>query len=94
MEFLSEEVDGALIPQKISGEPIDTPKYTPSAAAFHVLNNHDPGEKTDIRMDHFACFVMLRVQECTKVTVTNGTSLPARNAGGTSFHMQWRRNHH
>ena len=36
MEFLSEEVDGALIAQKIRGESTDTRTYTPSAAALHV----------------------------------------------------------
>ena len=36
MEFLSEEVDGALIAQKIRGESTDPPHYTPSAVALHV----------------------------------------------------------
>jgi hypothetical protein len=39
MEFLSEEVDGAFIEQKIRGESTDTPGNTPSAAAHHVSSN-------------------------------------------------------
>jgi hypothetical protein len=36
IEFLNEEVDGALIAQKIHGESTDTPNYIPSAAALYV----------------------------------------------------------
>jgi hypothetical protein len=36
MDFLGEEVDGALIAQKIRGEPTNDSNYIPSAAALHV----------------------------------------------------------
>jgi hypothetical protein len=36
MEFLGEEVDGALIAQNIRGESTDNSNYIPSAAALHV----------------------------------------------------------
>jgi hypothetical protein len=46
MEFLSEEVDGTLIAQKIRGESTGTSNYTPSAAALHVGSSPArPGRK-------------------------------------------------
>ena len=36
MEFLGEEVDGALTAQNIRGETLDHPNYIPSAATLHV----------------------------------------------------------
>jgi hypothetical protein len=38
-EFLGEEVDGALLSQKIHGESIGNAGYIPSAATLHVSSN-------------------------------------------------------
>ena len=42
MEFLGEEVDGALIAQRIHGESTDNSNYIPSVAALHV-SSKQPG---------------------------------------------------
>jgi len=47
MEFLGEEVDGALIAQKICGESTDTPNYIPSAAALHVSSKQPRSGRKD-----------------------------------------------
>ena len=55
MEFLNEEVEGVLIPQKIRGEPMDATTYTPSATALHVNSKQlRPGRK-DRRKDEPFC---------------------------------------
>jgi len=47
MEFLGEEVDGALITQKIRGESTDNPNYTPSTAALHVSSKQPRSGRKD-----------------------------------------------
>jgi hypothetical protein len=71
-EFLSEEVDGALIAQKIRGESNDTPKYIPSAAALHVSSKQPrSGQKDRHKNEQFCVFCKAKghwTQECKKVT--------------------------
>jgi hypothetical protein len=47
MEFLGEEVNGALIAQKISGESTDNSNYIPSAAALHVSSKQPRSRRKD-----------------------------------------------
>jgi hypothetical protein len=57
MEFLSEEVDGALIAHKIRGEPTDTPSNTPSAAALNISSNQPrAGRKGRYKDEQFCVF--------------------------------------
>jgi len=72
MEFLSEEVDGALIAQKIRGESTDTPNYIPSAAALHFSSKQPRSGRKDRHKDEpFCVFCEAKghwAQECKKVT--------------------------
>jgi len=72
MEFLSEEVDGALIAQKIRGECTDTPNYILSAAALHVSSKQPrSGRKERHKDEPFCMFCEANghwAQECRKVT--------------------------
>ena len=72
MEFLSEEVDGALIAQKIRGESNDPPHYTPSAAALHVTSKQPrSGRKDRQKNEPFCVFCEARghwAQDCKRVT--------------------------
>ena len=62
MEFLGEEVDGALTAPKILGDTLDNPDYIPSAAALHVnFSTRNQDGRTDIRGTHSASFVSQRV---------------------------------
>ena len=70
MEFLGEEVDGALTAQKIRREALNHPKYIPSAAALHI-NTKQPksGRKDRHNGDPFCVFCESkghRAQECKK----------------------------
>jgi hypothetical protein len=57
MEFLGEELDGALIAQKIRGEFTDNSNYIPSAAALHVSSKHPRlGRKDRLKGKHFCVF--------------------------------------
>jgi hypothetical protein len=57
MEFLGEEVDGAITAQKISGETLDIPTYIPSAAALHVNSKQSrSGRKERYTRDPFCVF--------------------------------------
>jgi hypothetical protein len=57
MEFLSEEVDGALTRQKIRGETLDHPNYIPSAAALHVNSKQSKSGRKEIHPgDPFCVF--------------------------------------
>ena len=57
LEFLGEEVDGALVTQKIRGESIGNTSYISSAAALHV-NSKRPnfGQKERNKDEHFCVF--------------------------------------
>ena len=55
MEFLSDEVDGGLIAQKIRGESTDTPNYVPSAAALHVSSKQPRSRRKDRHKDEPFC---------------------------------------
>jgi len=72
MEFLGEEVDGALTAQKIRGETFDHPNYTPSAAALHVNSKQSKSGRKDRHTgDPFCVFCESKgrgAQECKKVT--------------------------
>ena len=72
MEFLGEEVDGALAAQKICGETLDHPNYIPSAAALHVNCIHSKsGLKDTHNGDIFCVFCESKghwAQEWKKVT--------------------------
>ena len=45
MEFLGEEVDGALTAQKIRGDTLDHPNYIPLAATLHVNSKRPKSER-------------------------------------------------
>jgi len=47
MEFLGEEVDGALTAQKMRGDTLDNPNYIPSAVALHVNSKHEKSGRKD-----------------------------------------------
>jgi hypothetical protein len=72
MEFLGEEVDGALTAQKIRGDTLDFPTHIPSAAALHVNSKPSKsGRKDKHTGDPFCVFCESRghwAQECKKVT--------------------------
>jgi hypothetical protein len=55
MEFLNEEVDGAIIAQKIRGEYPDTPNYIPSAAALYVSSKQPRYGRKDRHKDEPVC---------------------------------------
>jgi hypothetical protein len=55
MEFLSQEVDGALIAQKIRGESTDTSNYIPSTAALHVSSKQPRPRRKDTHKDEPFC---------------------------------------
>jgi len=55
MLFLNEEVEGALIAQKIRGEPMDATIYTPSEAALHVSSKQPRPGRKDRRKDEPFC---------------------------------------
>jgi len=55
MEFLGEEVDGALAAQKICGETLDHPNYIPSAAALHVNCIHSKSGLKDTHNGDIFC---------------------------------------
>jgi hypothetical protein len=71
MEFLGEEVDGALTKHKVRGETLDNPNYIPSAAALHI-NSKQPrsGRKERYTGDPFCVFCESKghwAQECNKI---------------------------
>jgi len=72
MEFLSEEVEGALTAQKIRSESNDPPHYTPSAAALHVSSKQPrSGRKDRQKNEPFCVFCEARghwAQDCKMVT--------------------------
>jgi hypothetical protein len=72
MEFLSDEVDGALKAQKIRVESTDTSHCMPSAAALHVSSKQPRSGRKDRHKDEPFCgFCETKghcVQECKKVT--------------------------
>jgi hypothetical protein len=72
MEFLGEEVDGALTAQKIRGETLDHRNYIPSAAALHVNSKQPKSERKDKHNgDPFCVFCEPKshwAQECKRVT--------------------------
>jgi len=76
MEFLNEEIDGALIAQKIRGESTDIPSYIPSATALHVSSKQPRSGRKDRHKDEpFCVFCEAKshwAEKCKKVTsVTN-----------------------
>jgi hypothetical protein len=71
LEFLGEEVEGALTAQKIRGETFDHPNYTPSAAALHVNSKQPKSGRKDRPMDPFCVFCETKghwAQDCKKTT--------------------------
>jgi hypothetical protein len=70
MEFLGEEVDGALTAQKIRGDTLDNPNFIPSAAALHV-NSKQPrsGQKDRHSGDPFCVYA--RYIRCIHVMNAN-----------------------
>ena len=85
MEFLSEEVEGALTAQKIRSESNDPPHYTPSAAALHVTSKQPrSGRKDRQKNEPFCVFCEARghwAQDCLRVT-----SVPDRREKLKSAH--------
>ena len=84
MEFLGEEVDGALTAQKIRGDSLDNPNFIPSAAALHV-NSKQPrsGRKDRHTGDPFCVFCESKghwAQECKKVTEVSERKEKLRSA--------------
>ena len=70
MEFLGEEVNGALTAQKIHGESLDHLNYIPSAAALQ-MNSKQPKLKDRHTGDPFCVFCELKghwAQDCKRVT--------------------------
>ena len=61
MEFLSDEVYGALIAQKIREESTDTPHCIPSEAAFHVSSKQPKSGRKDRREEEPFYFARQRV---------------------------------
>jgi len=72
MEFLGEEVDGALKDHKIRGDTLYNPTYIPSAAALHVNSKQTKsGRKGTHTGDPFCVFCEIKghwAQNCKKVT--------------------------
>jgi hypothetical protein len=72
LEFLGEEVDGALTAQKIRGETLDHLNSMPSAAALHVNSKQSKSERKDRHTgDPFCVFCESKghwAQDCRKVT--------------------------
>jgi hypothetical protein len=75
MEFLNEEVDGALTAQKIHGETLNHPNYIPSVAALHVNSKQPRSGRNDRHIaDLFCVFCESKghwAQECKKVMEEN-----------------------
>jgi hypothetical protein len=62
MDFLSEEVEGALTAQKIGGETVDHSNRIPSAAALHINSKQPKLGRKDRRMGTLSvCFANRRV---------------------------------
>ena len=58
MEFLGEDVDGAITVRNIRRETFDNPNYIASAAALNVkFNSGNKEERTDIMGNISVCFV-------------------------------------
>jgi hypothetical protein len=70
--FLGEEVDGALVAQKICGESIGNTGYIPSAAALHVSSKQPKfGQKGRNKAEPFCVFCEAKghwAQDCKRVT--------------------------
>ena len=72
MEFLGEEVDGALTAQKIRGETLDHPNYIPLTAALHINSKQSKSSRKDRYTGKpFCVFCESKghwAQECKKIT--------------------------
>jgi hypothetical protein len=72
MAFLGEEVDGALITQKIRGEASSLSGYTTTASTLHVHSNSGGATQRDAkRPEPFCAFCDSRghwAQDCTRIT--------------------------
>jgi hypothetical protein len=72
LEFLGEEVDGALTAQKICGEALDNPNYFPSAMALHVNSKQTKSGQNNRHTGYpFCVFCESKghwAQDCRRVT--------------------------